>query len=570
MSPGKWSKTPKHWGMIITFDSLIGGWPTFAQLECRLAELPRTETIHLVAWCNAATRTWDGVGDNKADEQVRNFLFPFWVPQFNNWTRQFGEGFLFHRYTLLWLLRHTLIMCPTAAPTIYSPEQLYRFGEVCLIANDLAFFQTPKALPTDLTVAANMIPNTEYFSHKEEYQREVARTHYILAELAPKASDLRFPALAKRIQHLLGYEINNYIDLTFGSVNNSITNVFTTPGQFQIDPILPEHFSRTSIAPETAARFLESFSGDEATLSTAIRNNSAHKADLTIFRDKPLLRHNNGYIALDAGFVLDKAGKSLFWTAIKNAPSGEREGLLSAWGDLFELYVNNRLEENLGPQSILIPTPVFGDKSQAADAIIVEGRTLILLEYKASTISSAIRYADNPAALEKVLEERFISGVGNGRKGLTQLFNALQRFTGGDQFIDQRTGSMVFPSTVGRIMPVLVHLDNALRTPGIPSYLKDRFDALGRFETHMVEPLTVLPITELEALEGYLPEYGMVAVIESFLGQLLAERSTFFLTERLPILQGKDDKTGTTLQHFDDYLNALLARLFPNEAVGNR
>jgi hypothetical protein len=37
------------------------------------------------------------------------------------------------------------------------------FGEAVLIANDLSAFLTPKPLPTDLAVAANFIPQAEFF-----------------------------------------------------------------------------------------------------------------------------------------------------------------------------------------------------------------------------------------------------------------------------------------------------------------------------------------------------------------------------------------------------------------------
>jgi hypothetical protein len=553
------------WGTLMTFASIFGSWPTTAQLEDRLRRIRRADLVLRLAWCNAYTRTWEIVRDNEADRRARNYLFPFWITQFDSWTRQYGEGFLFHRYSLLWLLRHALTFCDPDANSLNTPEQLALFGEACLIANDLAAFESPKTLPTDLAVAANMLPNTEYFSH-EDYDRDVARTYYMLTDMAPKAIDERFRRLAARLEELLGFEITAYCDLAFASAMKTLTTDTTTPERFQLQTIAPEHFSTTTIAPANAALFLEKIAADEDALCATIRASNSHNADLTVFRDRPLLRRTGGCVTIDAGFVLDKAGRSLFWTALKNCNDrAERERLLADWGDLFERYVNELLEANLGPESTLLPNPVFGDGAQVCDGIVRERRTLILLEYKASTISNSIKFADNPAVLEAILEERFVTGTDQRRKGLAQLFHAINRFTSGDPVHASTLGTVLKHDEVSTIMPVLVHLDNALRTPGLPHYMKARFKALGRIKTHTITPLTLLPITELEELEGHLTEYPLATLLESFLGQLRADRASVFLTRKLSILQGKYRTAGTTLRRFDQYLDAMQRRLFPNE-----
>lgn len=166
-----------------------------ADLEQRLRPLRRTDVVLRLAWCNALTRTWGMVRDNEADKRLRNYLFPFWSRRFDDWTNEYGEGFLFHRYTLLWLMRHAFTFSDPGGVQLNTTETIASFGEACLIANDLSAFDSPKPLPTDLAVAANMLPNTEYFSN-EDYDRDVARTHYLLTTFTQDAKDVKFQQLS--------------------------------------------------------------------------------------------------------------------------------------------------------------------------------------------------------------------------------------------------------------------------------------------------------------------------------------------------------------------------------------
>ena len=96
--------------------------------------------------------------------------------------------------------------------------------------------------------------------------------------------------------------------------------------------------------------------------------------------------------------------------------------------------------------------------------------------------------------------------------------------------------------------------------------MKTRFKSLGKAKRFTVTPLVLLPITELEELEGYLPTTPLSAFLESFMAVLRADRSAVFLTGLLPILKGKNRKRGATLLRFDQYMETMTCRLFPAEA----
>jgi len=461
-------------------------------------------------------------------------------------------------------MRQAFLTCPPDGPQLDTQERLRLFGEACLIGNDLSAFSIPKPLPTDLAVAANFIPQTEYFS-QGDYDRDIARTLYLLNDLAPNAVDTALPALAEKLQNLLGHRVTDYCDLAFASAMRPIAAETEKIGGYRVQTVAAENFATTSIAPATAEQFLNSIATEEQDYRDKIASTETHPGDFTIFRDRPFLRRGEEFVPLDFGFVLDKAGRSLFWTALKSCPHAEREGLLQQWGELFECYVNTLLTSLGAPTSAFLSGPTFDDDAQACDGAIREGTTLILLEYKASTISNAIKYADDPAALEQVLESRFVQGEGHGRKGLAQLSHAINRFAEGQTMIDRRSGAQIVPDDIRKIIPVLIHLDNTLRTPGIPHYMNTRFKSLGRAKRFSVTPLVLLPITELEELEGHLNDIPLSAVLESFMKVLRGDRTAVFLTRTLPILKGKTRKNGATLDRFDRYIDDMLHRLFPGE-----
>lgn len=551
-------------GTLITYATMFGTSPTPAELDKLLRTLNRTDVILRLAWCNAYIRGWNRIRSNDADEQIRNAWFPFWNIAFCNWSKHYGEGFLFARQTILWLMKRSFVTCSPHGERVLNPDTLQSFGEACLIANDLAAFETPRPLPDDLDVAANFLPNMEYFSF-EDYPKEIGRTLYLLTDLAPKAFGTCFPALALRVRELLGYEVTEYCDLVLATASKQILHRAEV-NQFQLQPLDVAHFRTTAIKPEKAECFLRSIAANEDEFATRIADPQEQPFDFTIFRETPLLVHDGAYVTLDSLFTLDKAGKSLFWTALKSVPNkNEREQLLIDWGGLFEKYVNDVLKRSMPTHCRVLTNVQFEDGTQAFDAAILEGNALIVFEHKAGTIRNIEKYADNTAKLRDLLESRFVTGEGAKRKGVKQLWDGIKKFTQGKPLHgDGREGrEAVQAQEVSEILPVLVHLDNALRTIGIPHYVAGRFRDFGRFKSHTVTPLVLLPVSELEDLEGHLQECGLAMYLRSFLKELRRNRAAVFLTSQLPVLRGKPRRVGPTVERLTKHFDEMKARLFP-------
>jgi hypothetical protein len=248
-----------HLGVLITHQSLSGTWPARDDLRERLARLDRTEVVLRIAWINFAAHTWRLIKDNTRDQEIRNYLFPFWTDAFEAWTAQYGDGFVFSRYTLLWLLRQALTVClKEGGLRLDTIDAFQVFGEAVLIANDLATLPAPKQLRTTLELAANFMPLTEYFT-QEDYDREVARTLYLFTELVPRGNDA-VKTLPVKIAAFLGFPVLEYCDLAFSCAMKPLAADTRELRTLQIPSLAPEHFGPTSIPPERAAAFLASMS----------------------------------------------------------------------------------------------------------------------------------------------------------------------------------------------------------------------------------------------------------------------------------------------------------------------
>jgi hypothetical protein len=545
---------------------MSGRWPTVEELDGRLRSLHRSDVVLRLAWCNAFIQGWKRISSNEADQQIRRAWFPAWEERFRHWSIRYGEGFLFARHTILWLMKRAFVMCAADGQRVNSLDATYAFGEACLMANDLSAFERPKALPDDLTVAANLLPNMEYAS-QEDYDRDISRTLFLLRDFAPTLTGTPLPEFAAHIQELLGYKVTEYIDLVIASAMQTIAAVPHDPSTFQLQGLTPRQFSTTSIRPEVAEAFLQSVSATEDFFATELSSGRTAPFDMDVLRARPLLLREDHYVILDALFALEKAGRGVFWSAVKSvSDTHERKQLLDAWGVLFERYVNDMLAASLPAECLLLRDPSFADGAQAFDAAVIEAGTLIVMEHKGGTMSSAAKYADDPVKLGEMLDKRFITGEGKERKGVAQVWNSLKKFVNGEH-ITSTDGVAIRATDVHTIIPVLVHFDGALRNVGIPHLLAERFRSLGRFKTHSVTPLITLPITELEDLEGHLKERGLVRFLQSFLKVLKSDRAAVFLTSHLPELRGKPRKVGPTLQRFDHYFEEMMARLFPGQTV---
>ena len=200
-------------GELITYASLNGDqWPTIDDLKKILTRFARADVVLRVAWLLTVIEAWQRVESNDRDRQVRDFVFPTLRQRFPSDPNRF----VFSRYSLLWLMRQAFLTCPGDGPQIRTRDELEMLGIACLISNDLSTYRVPRRLTSDLDVAANMLSLTDVFS-QEEFDRDIARTRYILTAVAAESARPEVRHVPKLIEESIGFTITEYCDLDVSS-----------------------------------------------------------------------------------------------------------------------------------------------------------------------------------------------------------------------------------------------------------------------------------------------------------------------------------------------------------------
>jgi hypothetical protein len=544
-------------GVTICYSELFRRHPTLEDLHNIIRPLKRQDVLISISWLLAVTKVWQTIQTNETERKV----WVHFLPTHHARLPRAEDRFAFSRYTLLWLAKQACIVCPSEGMLVDTPETRERLGLACLMVNDLI---TPRSRfngPLDL--AASMIASTDYYSHDEQ-DRDLVRTRYFLRELAPQSKQPAVRDFPARIESLLGFDIDEYCDLALSTcARNMSANVddlrsYTTPG------VTAENFKTTAVDPHRVTEFLRTISAAEETLHDEFSSRIRSLDDLTTFRIWPILKTKDDlYALLDVALVLDKAGRSLVWTALNASNNGsERKQMLGIWGCLLDEYVSALLKETSHPTRTVIANPCFEDGTEALDCCVIEGGSLVAIEVKSSTLTNEVRYADDASRLQEELEKKFVTGDGDGLKGLSQLARFVSRFSQGHPVLDPSTKKVVAKkSSVRVVFPLLVFLDTALRTPGVNRYLQSRFKDLYR-TSRTITPLLTMPVAELEEVQGHLDEVLLNALLESF-SSTNRDHMMTFVAAHVPIVKERGRKMGPMVGRLDDLLNQLRERLFP-------
>jgi hypothetical protein len=128
----------------------------------------------------------------------------------------------------------------------------------------------------------------------------------------------------------------------------------TSPSLFSKDKIF---FSRVALAEDRYSEELKRLQGRPGDDFTVLQRFSF----LEVLKDV--------FVCVDPGFLVEKAGRGLYWTLFSELPNNkEREKLAAFWGRLFEEYINRMLESNYSVEGKLIKQPQFSNGNQAFDA----------------------------------------------------------------------------------------------------------------------------------------------------------------------------------------------------------
>lgn len=279
------------------------------------------------------------------------------------------------------------------------------------------------------------------------------------------------------------------------------------------------------------------------------------------FKFHPLTKVGNIYVCNDLGFLVEKFFTGAYWTLFDRESDQGRKRLASAWGFLFEGYVNWWVEGRRFQKSILFyPFPVWdrvaskkrrGRKEpdvEAFDGAILQDSRLVALEYKGGFLKVEAKYSRDIRALFRDLNKKIAKGCQQLAQGISELFGA----TPGRQLRDVPTNH------VTRIVPVIVVQDQALRSWGLDWWVNRQFQRKMRRSVLRygvtVEPVTLVHIQEFETMidsaEG--PDFDLIGTLQ--LRNLRDRERTTDLQQLLLTRRGYGTHHSTRRKELEDEL----------------
>lgn len=220
--------------------------------------------------------------------------------------------------------------------------------------------------------------------------------------------------------------------------------------------------------------------------------------DFVPFKAKPLIEvRPDKFLCPDIGFLIEKMHSGVYWSIFEGLTERERPRLFSAWGVLFEEYVNWFLSDRRFATPLLFySSPKWPGGAECFDGAFIEDSRFLPMEYKGGFLKIEARYSGNPQAFESDLDLKIGEGCQQLARKIEALFNAdpMKRKMLKDLPLDHVT----------RVIPVLVVQDHILRGPFINWRLNKIFnDRIDRTQLHSgvaVDPLNLVGIHELETM----------------------------------------------------------------------
>lgn len=379
-----------------------------------------------------------------------------------------------------------------------------------------------------------------------------------MEEVVPRlATRSDYVDIAAMFTAATGIKARQFCELAFGAAVRFITNVETQLNDPSTAFLLtPTYFQQTAVAEDDIRTFFARLSTTPADLQAQSRQNGPG-ADFRAFQRNPLIEYTAGtYLCIDPGFLLDKAGSSLYWTL--HEATNRRQDLLTSWCGLIEFYVHWLFAETYQGRGQWLPAPQFATGGEACDLCLVEGSELVLFEVKASVLTAQAKYGFSADTLISELYKKAIKGDDGERKGVAQLLHNAHRFLSGDDILG------VNRTQVQTIYPVLVFLDHGFTAPYLNLLYNEHYGSalLRRQYRRRVTPLFSLTIDDLENTLPHTHQHAFTDILESY---YRANRNMYgeLSHSSVPILLGETPGRDPVRQRFEQFGVELEHRFFP-------
>lgn len=547
-------------GVLVTWREVTGSMPSMALLEERLAPYRLTAVLLGLARLAGLLKTWQNRPNFDVDRLLAQQLLPTYYPAIRRACEASPNRVTFARVGLLFLAKQACAICELEGREIEPGQDVETVFSTCLLANDLLLGRLPNSVDTNLDKATNLLPFANYVP-RNSYTTDLARNLLLLEEIAPGfRGRADYIDIAELFTGATGISVRQFCELAFAASVKFITNVETQLREPATAFLLTaEYFRHTAIPPDDLANCLTRLTTSVAALRVDAQRPGTLGADFLLFQRRPLVESDKDrYLCPDPGFLLDKAGLSLYWTLHEATPRDRQHALLTHWSGLIEEYVHWLFKQTYQGRGHFLPSPRFSNGDEAADGCLIEGSSLVLVEIKGSILTAQAKYGFDPATLREELHRKAITGEDNERKGVAQLRHNLERFLDGDDIagIDR--------TAVRTIYPVLVFLDHGFTAPYMNLVYNEHFDS-AYLRRRYRRTITKLFSVTVEDLENTLPHTHRHALNEILESYYRANRNMYgeLSHSSVPLLVRESPGLDVVRARFERFGEELERRFFP-------
>jgi hypothetical protein len=483
--------------------------PTKELLHRRIGRYSLQPVLLGLARLSAQLGTWQNRHNAAGELEAARQMLPLYYPAIKQLTVVNPDRVFLSRITILYVAKQALIACPLSGSDINTQWDHEQIMTCCLMANDLLLGRAPRPEDTTIDKAASLLPFSSYLPDPDD-PFDIPRNLILINDIAPQlTSRPDYRNLAEEFYRATNLTPQTFCESVYCVASKFITNLAEQNNDAGL-VLTPDYFQHTKVQG-ALAEFLTQYSITVAALQATARRDDSLDNDFLLFQERPLIEFlPNHYMCIDPGFLLDKAGRSFYWTLHANTPPASRRHLLGYWATVVETYAQWLAGQTYQGHGTLTNSPRFPNNDEACDLMIKEGSQLVLIEIKASILTAKAKYSFDTDILKNELLRKALHGDEGERKGIAQLHRAVQRFHDGEPIAG------LSPAQISTVYPVIVFLDKSFTSPYLGTLYRKHFDRTTLKRKPTITAPYAITIADLESILPYTHRHDLSEIIDEY------------------------------------------------------
>ncbi len=555
----------KKWGVFVTWHELTGERPSNELLRSRLSAYALQPVLLGLARISAQLVTWQKRQNADGELEAVRQILPKYYPAIKQLCAATGDRIVLSRITILYVAKQALMACPLVGRDIDTPWDDEQVMSCCLMANDLLLGRTPSPADTIIDKAASLLPFNNYLPDPDD-PFEIPRNLLLINDIAPQLAGIRsdYRDLAQEFHAATKLSPQEFCESAYCVAAKFITDLAAQNNPAGL-VLTADYFRHTKI-PEALAEFVGHYTIALDALQQKLRKKPSLDDDFLIFQDHPLIEFLPGHhMCIDPGFLLDKAGKSFYWTLhAGTSPRKQQDHLLGYWAAVVEKYLQWLTERTYLGGGTLASNPYFPNGDEACDLMIKEGSRLVLIEIKASVLTAKAKYGFDANLLQEELLLKAIHGEDRKRKGIAQLSHNIQRFYDGEPI------NGIKCDQISTIYPMIVFLDKSFTSPYLGPLYKQHFDRARFKRRPLTTPPYAITVSDFESILTRTYKHTLTDIVEDHHRHNRTNDGTVafgrFAYSKVPLLKGTPAGIDIVRERFSQFHDDLIANVFPPTA----